>query len=134
MNCSYCGNRAENWHKNCTACGAALPEAPAAQQPNQFNQQPWEQQPPQQPWAQQQPWTQPAAKNNAGTVMGVISIILGVLAMVVLVPFLDVVFGVAGIALAAAAGSKGAKGLRTAGLIVSIIGTVLAIGYTLSFL
>jgi hypothetical protein len=47
------------------------------------------------------------------------------------VPYIDVVFGIGGIALAAMAGQRGARGLRIAGLIVSIIGTVIAFFYTL---
>ncbi|MCL2446419.1 MAG: hypothetical protein FWD06_06610 [Oscillospiraceae bacterium] len=141
MNCPYCGNQGQTWHKNCTACGAAYPENTATQQPqsNQFaqppqQQQPWGQ-PQQQPWQQQQaqqPWAAPVKQtDNVGVVLGVLSIIFGVLALTLPVPFLDIAFGVAGIVMAAIAGSKGQRGLRIAGLIVSILGTVVAFFYTL---
>ncbi|MCL2532206.1 MAG: hypothetical protein FWE40_08645 [Oscillospiraceae bacterium] len=139
MNCPYCGNQGQAWHKNCTSCGAAYPEntAPQQQQPDQFAQPPQQQQPWGQP--QQQQWQQPHQQppvqqnnNNIGTVLGIVSIILGVLALTFPTPFIDVVFGIGGIVLAIIAGSKGARGLRIAGLIVSILGTLVAIAWTLS--
>ena len=67
--------------------------------------------------------------------MGIVSLILGILATVFgifcLVPgisyygWIGIVLGVAGIVLAALANKKEKKGINTAGLVLSIIGTVL---------
>lgn len=134
MNCPYCGNQGQAWHKNCTSCGAAYPENTVSQQqPDQFAQPPHQQQPgwqPQQQWQQPQPPVQ--QKTNVGMVLGIVSIVLGVLALTFPTPFIDVIFGIGGIVLAVVAGSKGARGLRIAGLIVSILGTLVAIAWTMS--
>ncbi|MCL2756056.1 MAG: hypothetical protein FWE45_03340 [Firmicutes bacterium] len=68
--------------------------------------------------------SQPATK-------AVIGLILGFLAMTVPVPILDIILGVVGIILAVTS-DKRIGGLRTAALVVAIIGTVIAIFYTIT--
>jgi len=57
---------------------------------------------------------------------------LGIAAMVVPIPVIDVVAGVVGIVLANKAKQTGVQGLATAGLVCSIIGTIIAVLFTLS--
>ena len=76
----------------------------------------------------------PAPEKQPNSVLAIISIVCGALAMFLPVAVLDVVFGVAGIVLAVVAKKTGVKGLAIAGLVISIIGTVLAVSYTLTVL
>jgi len=65
----------------------------------------------------------------------VASLVLGLFAMIVPIPVIDIIAGVVGICLAVSAKRDGySRGMRTAGFVVSIIGTVIAVGYTLSVL
>ena len=63
-----------------------------------------------------------------------LSLVFGIFAMFLPIPVVDVILGVAGIVLAALAMKSGSKGLAIAGLICSIIGTVLAISFTFEVL
>jgi len=127
--CEYCGKRAEEGDNNCTACGAKL--SVMAQQPQQQSQA-WQQPPPQwqapPPW-QQVPPTNQSAKTKAGVGLG-----LGLFALFMPIPFLDVIAGIVGICLSASARKEGAGGLATGGLVVSILGLISAIIFTLNFL
>jgi len=67
------------------------------------------------------------------TAMAGWSLGLGIAAMIVPIPVLDIVAGVIGIVLANKAKETGVQGLATAGLVCSIIGTIIAILFTLSF-
>ena len=67
-------------------------------------------------------------------VKAIIALVLGILAMTVPVPIIDVVFGVAGIVLANMAKKEGVGGIAKAAFIVSIIGTVIAVLYTIGVL
>jgi len=70
--------------------------------------------------------------STPGKTMAIIALVAGILAWTCCIPFLDVVFGVAGIVLAVMAKNKGyGEGLQLAALLVSIIGTVAAVGYTI---
>ena len=113
------------------------------------NQQP-PQQPPQQPYGggqppyggQQPPYgggpqypygpQQPEKKPNV--VMAAIALGGGLFAMIVPIPVIDVILGIMGIVLAALAMKSGVRGLAIAALIVSIIGTMVAISFTISVL
>ena len=66
--------------------------------------------------------------------MAAISLACGLFAMFIPIPVLDVILGIVGIVLAAVSMKSGVKGLAIAGLIVSIIGTIFAIGYTITVL
>jgi len=63
------------------------------------------------------------------------SLVLGIVAMVLPVPVLGALIGVIGLVFAIVAKTKGHRGgMSTAGLVVSIIGTFMAISYTLTML
>ena len=60
------------------------------------------------------------------------SLVLGILAMLVPVAYIDVIMGIVGICLAVSAKKEGYKrGLQKAGFVCSIIGTILAVNFTL---
>ena len=80
-------------------------------------------QPPQYPPVPQQ--------RQSRTVMAAIALVCGILALTLPVPVLDVIFGIAGIVLAGMAMNSRSKGLAIAGLVVSILGTLVAIAYTM---
>ena len=63
--------------------------------------------------------------------MAAISLGCGIFAMFLPVPVLDVILGIIGIVFASVAMKSGVKGLAIAALVVSIVGTVIAIGYTI---
>ena len=111
------------------------------------------QQPPQQPYGGQQPpygGQQPPygggpqypygphgpqqPEKKPKTVFAGIALGCGIFAMTVPVAVVDVILGILGIVLAAIAMRSGVKGLAIAALIVSIIGTVVAISFTISVL
>ena len=80
----------------------------------------------------QQPYgSPPPPEKKPNVVMAAISLGCGVFAMFLPVPVLDVILGIVGIVLASIAMKSGVKGLAIAGLVVSIVGTVFAIGYTI---
>jgi len=61
--------------------------------------------------------------------------VLGICAIVIPIPYLDVVMGVIGLVMAVTARKAGYRGgLATAGLVLSIIGLVFAVWFTLSFI
>lgn len=65
----------------------------------------------------------------------IVSLIFGILAMTIPVPVLDVILGIAGIVLYSKSKKAGySGGLAVAGLVVSIIGTIVATIYTLGVL
>jgi len=63
----------------------------------------------------------------------IISIVAGILAFSLPVPILDILLGIGGLVLAILARNKGIKGLATAGLILSIIGIVVAVLFTYNY-
>ncbi|MCL2212365.1 MAG: DUF4190 domain-containing protein [Oscillospiraceae bacterium] len=70
-----------------------------------------------------------------GKGFAILSLIMGILAYLVIVPIVNVAFGILGIAFAAIAPSQGSRGgIQTAGLIVSIIGTIVAINFVVYYL
>ena len=71
----------------------------------------------------------PAPQPKKG--LAIASLVLGILAMTIPVPILDIIFGVIGIVLGRIAQKSGVGGLATGGFVVSIIGTVVATGYTI---
>jgi|GEM_PF-7011762 len=66
------------------------------------------------------------------TGMAVMALVFGLFALIVPVAVVDVIVGVAGIFLGWTARQSGAGGLATAGLVVSAIGTMVAISFTLT--
>ena len=75
------------------------------------------------------PYPTPPEKKQS-TLMATISFACGVYAITLPVPVLDIILAVAGIILAAIAMRNTARRLAIAGLVVSIIGVFIAIGYT----
>ena len=86
---------------------------------------------PQYPYGPHDP-QQPEKKPNV--VMAAIALGGGLFAMIVPIPVIDVILGILGIVLAALAMKSGVRGLAIAALIVSIIGTMVAISFTISVL
>jgi len=67
-----------------------------------------------------------------GKGMAVTALVLGILAMTLPIPVLDIILGVLGLIFASVAPSQGCRGgIQTAGLVLSILGTLVAIGYTM---
>jgi len=75
----------------------------------------------------------PTQRNHPHRTRAYIAIVLGVVACVVPVPFLDVACGVVGIILAFTL-SKEVGRLRLNAIILTILGTILAIIFTISWL
>ncbi|MCL2363421.1 MAG: hypothetical protein FWC71_02020 [Defluviitaleaceae bacterium] len=72
-------------------------------------------------------YAKPPAQGMAGTALG-----LGIVALIFPVPFLGVILGFIGILLITSARKQGnSSGLATAGLVMTLVGTVLAILYTI---
>ncbi|MCL2563826.1 MAG: hypothetical protein FWE08_07315 [Oscillospiraceae bacterium] len=65
--------------------------------------------------------------------MAIASLVLGIVALVVPIPVLDVIAGVVGLFLAGISMKHKAGGLAVAGLVLSILGTIAAIQFTLQF-
>ena len=76
----------------------------------------------------------PRPQKSPNTTFAVLSLVFGIFAMFLPIPVVDVMLGVAGIVLSIIALNSGSKGLAIAGLICSIIGTLLAISFTLDVL
>ena len=77
-------------------------------------------------------YQQSSSGDSPGKSKATASLVLGLVAMFLPIPFLDVAAGVTGLILAVKAKREGfSAGLRTAGLVLSIIGTIYAIFYTL---
>lgn len=76
----------------------------------------------------------PNNQSKPNSALAGIALALGIAALVIPVPVLDVIAGVVGIVLAALARKSGVGGLAIAALVISIIGTVVAIFYTLAVL
>ena len=75
----------------------------------------------------------PTEPNEAGKGKAIAALVLGICALVLPIPFLDVIMGVVGIVLAVMAKKEGyTGGMATAGLVLSIIGTVSAVIFTFS--
>jgi len=64
----------------------------------------------------------------------VVAFVCGILAMTLPIPIADVALGIIGLVFAIIAKKEGAGGLATAGLVLSIIGTVVAAMYTVEAL
>ena len=76
----------------------------------------------------------PPFTKKPNRVMAAIAFACGIYSMTLPVPVIDILLGLTGIILAALAMRSGAKGLAIAGLIVSIVGTLFAIFYTIDVL
>lgn len=73
--------------------------------------------------------------SQAGKSKAIAALVLGIVAIVMPIPFLDLICGVIGLVLASMAKREGyTEGLRTAGFVLSIIGTVLSGFHALSWL
>lgn len=73
--------------------------------------------------------------SQEGKGKAIASLILGIGAMTIPIPVLDIILGIVGIVLAVVAKNDGYRGgLQTAGLVCSIIGTVIATIYTITVL
>jgi len=91
--------------------------------------QPLNNQPPN--YQQQAPYV---PQNTTGKGMAIAALVLGIAAMVLPVPVLDLAVGVTGIVLAILAKKNGfTGGLRTAGFVLSIIGSIAAFFYTVDW-
>lgn len=126
MFCANCG-RDKGTETFCSHCGTGA----QPQQDNQFNQAVFGTAPQQheQPFqAQQQGFNN---QQRPASVLSIVGLILGILAMTVPVPVLDIVLGVAGLVLGII--DKNGRGLRIAAIVVSVIGTLIAISFTISF-
>ena len=76
-----------------------------------------------------------APEQTGGKGSAIVSLVLGIAAMTVPIPVVDIIMGVAGIFLAMIAKNQGYRGgLQTAGFVCSIIGTVIAVIYTVGVL
>jgi len=75
-------------------------------------------------------FTPPEPERKPPTGMAVASLVLGIIALTLPIPVVDVIAGVIGLVLAVAAKKQGARGMATAGLVLSIIGTIAAIQFT----
>jgi len=74
----------------------------------------------------------PVAESIPGKNKAIASLVLGISACVVPIPFLDLICGIIGILLAIQSKKVGFQaGIRTAGFVVSIVGTVFSVFYTL---
>lgn len=81
-----------------------------------------------------QPSPQNSQGGRPGMGMAIAALILGILAMTIPIPVLDVIMGVVGLALAGIALNKKTGGVAVVGLVLSIIGTLVAISFTISTL
>ena len=72
---------------------------------------------------------EPMPKNYKG--MAIASLVLGIVALIVPIPVLDVIAGIVGLFLAGIAIKHKAGGIAIAGLVLSIVGTINAIFFTL---
>ena len=113
------------------------------QQQQQYGQQQYQQAP---PYGQQygqyqqpphgQPYQQPypyAKPKRPASGFAVASLVLGIIAMTLPVPVLDIIIGVLGLIFAIYAKKKGhGGGMSTAGLVLSILGTIWSIWFTIS--
>ena len=66
------------------------------------------------------------------TGLAIAALICGLFAMFIPVPVLDIIIGVAGIVLSVMARKSGVGGLAIAALVVSIIGTIFAVIFTIT--
>ena len=63
------------------------------------------------------------------------ALVLGLLAMTIPVPVIDIILGVVGLVLASSSKNDGyVGGVRTAAFVICIIGTVIAVFYTIGVL
>jgi len=102
------------------------------QQQQQYGQQQYQQ--PHHGQAYQQPYPYPPIKpKQPASGFAIASLVLGIIAMVLPIPVIDVIIGVLGLIFAIVAKRSGHRGgMSTAGLVLSIIGTVWALWFTLS--
>ena len=113
MYCSSCGIKIDESGRYCAQCGAAIGVAATHSAPQEHV----------------------AQEPKGGKLYAGWSLALGIIAATIPVPVLDIAIGVAGICLySAAKKNENSPGLTTAGLVMSIFGTVVAVLYTLSFL
>ena len=86
---------------------------------------------PHSPYGQNQPPFDGPPPQQPKTTMAGVALALGIAAMILPIPVIDVIAGVLGIVFAAIARKSGVGGLAIAALVVSIIGTVMALFYTI---
>jgi len=79
------------------------------------------------------PPNQKPPPSSTHVVFAAISLGCGIFAMFVPIPVLDVILGALGIVLASIAMAKGVRGLAIAGLVVSIVGLLIAISFTMDY-
>jgi len=108
MFCNICGAQLQINSKFCTNCGNKLEET------TNYNYM--------------------HRKQQAGQGEAIASIVLGLIAFTLPIPILDLIIGIAGLVLAYLAKKKGREGIATAGLVISIIGTMAAMIFTFYFL
>ena len=90
---------------------------------------------PQDQYQYQPPRPVPPMGPPPGQSKAIASLVCGIVAMVLPIPFLDLAAGIVGLVLAGKARQEGCNsGMRTAGFVVSLIGTIYAALFTLSFL
>ena len=142
MFCTNCGIKSEPNVRFCGSCGCesvqvnsqqSAPYGESLGDNSPYTQQspygsPYTQQP---PYAQQPPYTQQFDESKSRG-KAIAALVLGIIAMTVPIPFLDVIAGVIGIYLAVTAKREGFRGgLQTAAFVLSIIGTVIAVIFTI---
>lgn len=140
MNCLNCGAKNADTANHCTYCGTAMTQ-PAAQPWQSAEQQPWQPTEPQ-PWQptgqhpyEQQSYAVPQQETQQPPTKGFAagSLACGIVAATIPVPIFDVIVGALGFLFYALSVKKGySRGLATAGLILSIIGIIAALSFTLS--
>ena len=134
--CQYCGSPLDPNAALCQTCGASNTAAvqnqmhpPAPPQPNPFGPPPPVGPPPpgfQQPYG---PPVQPQ-KNPMMPLAGV-ALGFGLFALIIPIPVIDIILGILGAIFAGIAMAKGVKGLAIAALVISIIGTIVALFFNL---
>jgi len=103
---------------------------PNYQQAPNYHQSQNYQQPPNQPYPQQYPHSNSTTPPGKGKAQ--VSLALGIVAICLPIPFLDLIAGIIGLVFASMAKKEGfSGGLRTAGFVLSIVGTIYAFFYTL---
>ena len=132
MFCTNCGVRSEPNVRFCASCGCEVIQANSQQSAPNWGSSgygsPYTQQ---SSYAQQPPHTQQVddyrIRNKA-----VAALVLGIIACTMPIPILDVIAGIIGIYLAVTAKREGfVNGLQTAAFVISIIGTGIAVLFTI---
>jgi hypothetical protein len=121
MFCPKCGTSCDAGTAFCSKCGSSFPKVNNTYQNQGYN------------YQNQNNYNQYQSnynQNQQGKGKAIAAIVCGAFAFMVPIPILDIIAGAIGIILAVIAGNEGYReGIRTAGLIVSIVGLISAVLY-----